>query len=42
MNRKIVLGKRDYIGVTSIPGMRESIREGICTAIKECDEEPGW
>ncbi len=26
----------------SIPGMRESIREGMATPIEECDEEPGW
>jgi antitoxin YefM len=26
----------------SIPGMRESIREGLETPVAECDEEPGW
>jgi prevent-host-death family protein len=26
----------------SIPGMRESIREGLATPIKECIREPGW
>jgi hypothetical protein len=26
----------------SIPGMRESIREGLETPLAECDEEPGW
>jgi antitoxin YefM len=26
----------------SIPGMRESIREGILTPIEECDEDAGW
>jgi prevent-host-death family protein len=26
----------------SIPGMRESIREGLETLAKECVKEPGW
>ncbi len=26
----------------SIPGMRESIREGLETPIDECSESPGW
>jgi prevent-host-death family protein len=26
----------------SVPGMRESIREGMATPIEECDEDPGW
>ena len=26
----------------SIPGMRESIREGLDTPADECSEEPGW
>jgi antitoxin YefM len=26
----------------SIPGMRESIREGLETPIEECGREPGW
>ena len=26
----------------SIPGMRESIRRGLKTSIKECSKEPGW
>jgi antitoxin YefM len=26
----------------SIPGMRESIREGLETLAEECVEEPGW
>jgi PHD/YefM family antitoxin component YafN of YafNO toxin-antitoxin module len=28
--------------LTSIPGMRESIRKGIKTAVEKCEEEPGW
>jgi prevent-host-death family protein len=26
----------------SIPGMRESIREGLETPIDECTKDPGW
>ncbi|HHJ12302.1 MAG TPA: type II toxin-antitoxin system Phd/YefM family antitoxin [Chromatiales bacterium] len=26
----------------SVPGMRESIREGMETPVPECSEEPGW
>ncbi len=26
----------------SVPGMRESIREGISIPIDECSDEPGW
>jgi predicted RNase H-like HicB family nuclease len=26
----------------SLPGMRESIREGLQTPSEECSEEPGW
>jgi antitoxin YefM len=26
----------------SIPGMRESIREGLAMPVEECTEEPGW
>lgn len=26
----------------SIPGMRESIREGLETPVEECSEEPDW
>jgi antitoxin YefM len=26
----------------SVPGMRESIRQGLKTPIKECSKEPGW
>ena len=33
---------QETLYLTSIPGMRESIREGLSTAIEECDEEAGW
>ena len=26
----------------SIPGMRESIKNGLKTPVEKCDEEPGW
>ena len=26
----------------SVPGMRESIKEGLDTPAEECTEEPGW
>lgn len=26
----------------SIPGMRESIIEGMATGVEDCDEDPGW
>lgn len=26
----------------SVPGLRESIREGLDTSVVECSEEPGW
>ena len=28
--------------LASIPGMRESIKKGLKTAVEKCDEEPGW
>ena len=33
---------QETLYLVSIPGMRESIREGLATPIDECDEEPGW
>lgn len=28
--------------LVSIPGMRESIREGMATPLDECSPDPGW
>jgi prevent-host-death family protein len=28
--------------LTSIPGMRESIKKGLKTPVGKCAEEPGW
>lgn len=33
---------QETLYLLGIPGMRESIREGIATPIEECEEEPGW
>lgn len=40
--------RRDWIAIhetlflLSVPGMRESIREGMDTPVEECDEELDW
>jgi antitoxin YefM len=33
---------QETLYLLSIPGMRESIREGLQTPIEECSEEPDW
>jgi len=33
---------QETIYLLSIPGMRESVRQGLKTPIKECSKEPGW
>ncbi|HVT57302.1 MAG TPA: type II toxin-antitoxin system Phd/YefM family antitoxin [Thermoanaerobaculia bacterium] len=33
---------QETVYLLSIPGMRESIREGLETPIDECSENPGW
>ena len=33
---------QETIYLLSISGMRESIRQGLKTPIKECSKEPGW
>ena len=33
---------KETLFLTSIPGMRESIRDGLNTPIEECDEELDW
>jgi antitoxin YefM len=44
----VLIGEEDWNAVQetlhllSIPGMRESIREGMATPIGECADEPGW
>jgi len=36
------LAIQETLFLLSIPGMRESIREGMATPIEECSTEPGW
>jgi len=33
---------QETLYLTSIPGMRESIREGLKTPVEECDERLDW
>lgn len=33
---------QETLHLLSIPGMRESIREGLATSIEDCTSEPGW
>jgi len=33
---------QETLYLLSIPGMRESIREGMATSVEETSEEPGW
>jgi antitoxin YefM len=47
-NNAVLLSEADWASVQetlyllSIPGMRESIREGLATPIEECDRELEW
>jgi antitoxin YefM len=36
------LAMQETLYLLSIPGMRESIRDGINTSIEECSEELSW
>jgi PHD/YefM family antitoxin component YafN of YafNO toxin-antitoxin module len=33
---------QETLYLVSIPGMRESIHEGLATQVDECEKEPGW
>ncbi|MBZ5587594.1 MAG: type II toxin-antitoxin system Phd/YefM family antitoxin [Acidobacteriia bacterium] len=33
---------QETLYLLSVPGMRESIREGVATPADECETEPGW
>ncbi len=33
---------QETLFLLSIPGMRESIKEGMNTPIEECEKDPGW
>ena len=47
-NRAVLVSEEDWSAIQetlyllSVPGMRESIREGMDTPVDECDEELGW
>jgi prevent-host-death family protein len=47
-NNAVLISEEDWNAVQetlfllSIPGMRESIREGMDTPLEETSEEPGW
>jgi prevent-host-death family protein len=47
-NNAVLVSEEDWAAVQetvyllSIPGMRESIREGMDTPLEECETEPGW
>ena len=33
---------QETLHLLSVPGMRESIREGLATPVDQCAKEPGW
>jgi antitoxin YefM len=35
-------GVQETLYLLSIPGMRESILEGLAAPLEECADEPGW
>jgi antitoxin YefM len=47
-NTAVLVSEEDWraiqetLHLTSIPGMRESIRRGLKTSVDKCSEEPGW
>jgi len=47
-NNAVLISEEDWRSIDetlyllNIPGMRESIIEGMNTPIEECSEEPGW
>jgi prevent-host-death family protein len=47
-NSAVLVSEEDWRAIqetlylTSIPGMRESIQEGLKTPIEECDEDIDW
>jgi prevent-host-death family protein len=47
-NKAVLISEEDWSAIQetlyllSVPGMRESIREGIATPTDECDEELDW
>jgi len=47
-NKAVLVSEEDWSAIQetlyllSVPGMRESIREGMDTPVDECDEELNW
>jgi PHD/YefM family antitoxin component YafN of YafNO toxin-antitoxin module len=47
-NSAVLVSEEDWTAIQetlyllSVPGMRESIREGMDTPVDECDEELDW
>lgn len=47
-NNAVLVSEEDWAAIQetlyllSVPGMRESIREGLATDIKDCDQELDW
>jgi prevent-host-death family protein len=47
-NSAVLISEEDWRAIeetlylTSIPGMRESIKKGLNTPVEKCKEEPGW
>jgi prevent-host-death family protein len=47
-NTAVLVSEEDWRAIQetlylmSVPGMRESIREGLATPVEDCSEEPGW
>jgi len=47
-NSAVLISEEDWRSVqetlylVGVPGMRESIAEGLGTPVEDCDEEPGW
>jgi len=44
----VLIGEEDWNSIQetlyllSVPGMRESIKEGLQTRVEDCEQEPGW
>lgn len=47
-NRAVLIAEEDWAAIQetlfllSVPGMRESIRDGLDAPVNTCSEEPGW
>lgn len=47
-NKAVLVAEEDWAAIQetlfllSVPGMRESIREGMASSVDECDEELDW